>query len=83
MLRKQLRRHRPLPGVAAEQLIHAREAIVREIVEAAARRMRRVHPQQRRLGHVQRSGTVIVFIGRNSIAGEASRSIFAAPLTGV
>ncbi len=54
MLRKQLRRHRPLPRVPAELLIHPREAIVREIIKRTARRMRRVHAQQWRLRHVQR-----------------------------
>ena len=54
VLCKQLCRHRPLPGVTAELLVHAGEAIVREIVKRRARRMRRVHAQQRRDGRIQR-----------------------------
>ena len=47
------RRNGPLPGVAAEDFIDARKAVVRQIVEAAARGMRRVDPQHRRLLHIQ------------------------------
>jgi len=54
VLRKQLRRHRPLPCVPAELLVHARKAIVREIIKRSTRWMRRIHPQQWRGRHIQR-----------------------------
>jgi hypothetical protein len=64
VLRKQLRRHRPLPRVTAELLVHAREAIVREIVKRPPAGCAVFTRSSGVVVTFSESGTVIVFIGR-------------------